>query len=181
MSPVPADDAVLRIAVAFCNTRDMLADPPDYLTLDNARKLLRSYDPTIRPRQLREADLAGLRVIRGRLYDIFAARSIGAKVTALNALLDSQHPQVQVTTTKEGTLRVGATGGEGPIGRFTVGLADALARVLADGGAERLRTCVADPCRCVYVDRTRPGRQRYCCELCNDRVASAAYRRRRST
>jgi len=59
-------------------------------------------------------------------------------------------------------------------------LADALARALAEGGAERLRTCVGDPCRCVYVDRTRAGRQRYCCELCNDRMASAAYRRRRT-
>jgi predicted RNA-binding Zn ribbon-like protein len=59
-------------------------------------------------------------------------------------------------------------------------LADALAQVLTEGGADRLRTCVADPCRCVYVDRTRAGRQRYCCELCNDRMASAAYRRRQS-
>jgi predicted RNA-binding Zn ribbon-like protein len=44
--------------------------------------------------------------------------------------------------------------GRGPVGRYAVVLADALAQVLTEGGADRLRTCVADPCRCVYVDRT---------------------------
>jgi predicted RNA-binding Zn ribbon-like protein len=59
-----------------------------------------------------------------------------------------------------------------------VAAGDALARAIADGSGDRLRTCVGDPCRCVYVDRTKANRQRYCCELCNDRMASAAYRRR---
>ncbi|MGW5667042.1 CGNR zinc finger domain-containing protein [Micromonospora sp. NPDC003776] len=35
-----------------------------------------------------------------------------------------------------------------------------------------------DPCRAPYLDRTRAGRQRYCCELCNNRAAAAAYRSR---
>jgi len=64
------------------------------------------------------------------------------------------------------------------VARFAIACADALARALAEGGAERLRTCLGDPCRCVYVDRTRANRRRYCCDLCNDRMASAAYRRR---
>jgi len=59
-------------------------------------------------------------------------------------------------------------------------VADALAQAMAAGGPGRFGTCLADPCRCVYVDRTRSGRQRYCCELCNDRIAAAAYRSRRS-
>jgi predicted RNA-binding Zn ribbon-like protein len=180
MSPVPADDGVLRLAVTFCNTRDALADPPDYLTIDVARKLLKRYDQTRRGR-LRDSDLPALRDVRDRLYRVFAAETVPAKAKALNALLRAEAAQAQITTGPAGDLRLGATGGDGPVGKFTVGLADALARVLADGAAERLRTCVADPCRCVYVDRTRPGRQRYCCELCNDRVASAAYRRRKSS
>ncbi|MCI4065808.1 CGNR zinc finger domain-containing protein [Micromonospora sp. R77] len=32
--------------------------------------------------------------------------------------------------------------------------------------------------RRLYLDRTRAGRQRYCCELCNNRAAAAAYRGR---
>jgi len=37
-------------------------------------------------------------------------------------------------------------------------IADALSNVLASGGGDRLGVCVADPCRCGYVDRTRAGR-----------------------
>jgi predicted RNA-binding Zn ribbon-like protein len=100
-------------------------------------------------------------------------------VTAVNELLATEPAAARVIATPEG-LRLSASGGRGPVGRYAVVLADALAQVLTEGGADRLRTCVADPCRCVYVDRTRAGRQRYCCELCNDRMASAAYRRRQS-
>jgi len=75
-------------------------------------------------------------------------------------------------------LRLAATGGRDAVGRLAVALADAMAHALAAGGADRFGTCAADPCRCAYLDRTRGGRQRYCCELCNDRMAAAAYRRR---
>ncbi|WP_406045483.1 CGNR zinc finger domain-containing protein [Micromonospora sp. NBC_00898] len=56
-----------------------------------------------------------------------------------------------------------------------------------DSSAGRRRTshlhqwfgvCAADGCRAPYLDRTRAGRQRYCCELCNNRAAAAAYRSR---
>ena len=57
--------------------------------------------------------------------------------------------------------------------------ADALARAMAVGGPGRFGTCAGHPCRCGYVDRTRAGRQRFCCQLCNDRTAAAAYRSRR--
>jgi predicted RNA-binding Zn ribbon-like protein len=62
--------------------------------------------------------------------------------------------------------------------RLGVAIADALAHTLEVGGLERLGACAGSPCHCVYIDRTRAGRQRYCCELCNDRMAAAAYRRR---
>jgi predicted RNA-binding Zn ribbon-like protein len=55
----------------------------------------------------------------------------------------------------------------------------ALAAHVARHGLTRLGSCAAHPCACVYVDRTRAGRRRYCCDLCNDRAA-AAYRNRHS-
>ena len=39
--------------------------------------------------------------------------------------------------------------------------------------------CGSDPCRCVFVDRTRGGTRKYCCTYCNDRFAARAYRRRK--
>ena len=56
----------------------------------------------------------------------------------------------------------------------------ALAQRIATRGVESLGACHADPCRCVFVDRTRAGTRRYCCGWCNDRAAARAYRRRRS-
>jgi predicted RNA-binding Zn ribbon-like protein len=45
-------------------------------------------------------------------------------------------------------------------------------------GWERFGVCDALPCRCVYIDRSRNRSRRYCCQLCADRVAAAAYRER---
>jgi predicted RNA-binding Zn ribbon-like protein len=65
-----------------------------------------------------------------------------------------------------------------PVRRLGALSADALARAMAVGGPGRFGTCAGHPCRCGYVDRTRAGRQRFCCQLCNDRMAAAAYRER---
>jgi predicted RNA-binding Zn ribbon-like protein len=182
MSRVPTDDSALRLAVDFCNTYDLLNDPPDRLSVRAARQLAARHGFGRLARDLpgdeQAADLAALRAVRQRLYQVFSAGSADAKAAAVNELLTAQSAVARIVPAPEGGLRLGATGGRGAVGRYAVALANALARVLADGGEDRLRTCVADPCRCVYVDRTRAGRQRYCCELCNDRVASAAYRRR---
>jgi predicted RNA-binding Zn ribbon-like protein len=110
---------------------------------------------------------------------VFAAPTGAQKVAALNEVLEIEATGARLV---DGTRRprLAATGGRDPVSRLAVILADALAHALAAGGPERLGTCAADPCQCAYVDRTRGGRQRYCCELCNDRMAAAAYRRRRS-
>ncbi|WP_051365983.1 CGNR zinc finger domain-containing protein [Hamadaea tsunoensis] len=178
MSGVPSPDAGLDLAVALCNTYDLLDDPPDRLRPESLPRLADRLDwPEL-------AGLAGrlseVRRVRTALYAVFADPDPAAKIEALNGLLAEYKAELRLIPAYDGGApRLGATGGEGPVGRLAVACAGALARVVADGGADRVRTCVADPCRCVYVDRTRANRQRYCCELCNDRMASAAYRRRR--
>jgi predicted RNA-binding Zn ribbon-like protein len=179
MARVPPDDAALHLVVDFCNTHDLLADPPDRLTVARARAIAEKYGRADLTARLREADLPALKAVRGRLYGVFAAETAADKAAELNALLERQGATARLVDEGD-AFRVAATGGRDPVARLAVVLADALARALAEGGAERLRTCVGDPCRCVYVDRTRAGRQRYCCELCNDRMASAAYRRRKA-
>lgn len=177
MSPVPADDPSLRLAVAFVNTLDLLDDPPDRLTVPGARTLAERHGFPALGAALRARDLPGLRELRAALYQVFAAPDPDAKAAAVNGVLDTGKARARLVP-EGAAVRLGAVGGPGPVESYGVTLADALARVLAAGGADRLGTCVADPCRCGYVDRTRAGRQRYCCELCNDRMAAAAYRRR---
>jgi len=177
MSPVPADDPALRLAVAFVNTYDLLDDPQDRLTVPVARTLADRHGFRALGAALRTRDLPALRDLRQQLYQVFAEPDAAAKTDALNAVLAGADARARLVA-DGAAVRLGAVGGPGPIESYGVTLADALARVLATGGADRLGTCVADPCRCGYVDRTRAGRQRYCCDLCNDRMAAAAYRRR---
>ena len=55
----------------------------------------------------------------------------------------------------------------------------ALASYVAEHGTARLGVCGSDPCRCVFIDRTRGSTRKYCCTYCNDRYAARAYRRRK--
>jgi predicted RNA-binding Zn ribbon-like protein len=84
---------------------------------------------------------------------------------------------------QDATVRLAVTGTD-PTADLSAEVAalvlDALTHAMATGGPDRFGTCVGAPCACVYVDRTRAARQRFCCQLCNDRVAAAAYRSRRA-
>jgi predicted RNA-binding Zn ribbon-like protein len=165
----------LTLAIELCNTYDLLAEPQDRLTLDRLRTLATHTDRAELVAGLHEADLAPLRELRGGLYAAFAAPDLASKAAALNEVLERASARARVV---DG--RLSPVGGPAPVDRLGAALAGALAQAIADGDPGRLRLCAADPCRCVYVDRTRANRQRYCCDLCNDRMAARAYRQRQA-
>ena len=173
MSPVPPDEPALALAIDFLNTYDALETPPDRISLDWVQRLAAHYG---HPVTFAADDLEPLRSLREQLRPVFTAQDVDAKLAALNGVLERATAQVGRVGDR---VRLSATGGADAVSRFGILVADALAQAMAAGGADRFGTCLADPCRCVYVDRTRSGRQRYCCELCNDRMAAAAYRSRR--
>jgi predicted RNA-binding Zn ribbon-like protein len=173
MSPVPPDEPALALAIDFLNTYDALETPPDRLSVDRVQRLAAHHG---HPAAFAAGDLEALRSLREQLRPVFAADDVDAKLAALNGVLATATARVDRAGDR---VRLSATGGHGAVGRFGILVADALAQAMAAGGPGRFGTCLADPCRCVYVDRTRSGRQRYCCELCNDRMAAAAYRSRR--
>jgi predicted RNA-binding Zn ribbon-like protein len=174
MSPVPPDEPALALAIDFLNTYDALETPPDRLSVELMHRLAGRHGY---PVTFTAGDLESLRALRERLRPVFAAPDVDAKLAALNGVLERATAQVGRFGDR---IRLSATGGDDAVSRFGILVADALGHALAAGGPDRFGTCLADPCRCVYVDRTRSGRQRYCCELCNDRVAAANYRSRRS-
>jgi predicted RNA-binding Zn ribbon-like protein len=182
MSKVPATDPSLAFVLDLCNTHDLLEDPPDRLTIPLVDRITTHHALPLFG--LTPADLEPIRSIRSALYAVFATDSVTQQTKVVNHLFTAYAatPRLVLGATApspaEGGVRFAAIGGDGAVGRLAVLAADVLARVIAEGSADRLRTCVGDPCRCVYVDRTKANRQRYCCELCNDRMASAAYRRR---
>jgi len=191
MNTVPARDADLKLAIAFVNTYDLLESPPDILTMERAVAIAGAYGhPGLAdrlaaiPPARAGAALDRMRAVRGQLYQIFAPTEADAAVDALNAALDSQPVRPRVAAGPDGSLRLTAalaTDDFDPVTQLAAVATDALAQAMAVGGPGRFGTCAGDPCRCVYVDRTRAGRQRFCCQLCNDRMAAAAYRSRRAS
>jgi predicted RNA-binding Zn ribbon-like protein len=180
VSAIPPDDPGLRLCLALVNTYDLLANPIDRLTVDVAADLASRYAQPDLAVDLRAAGgrtLPDLVRLRGLLYEVFAAPTTEAKATAVDAVL----ARVAAVARMLPGPRLGAvSAGTDPVRRLAALCADALAQVITAGGADRLGTCVAHPCQCGFVDRTRPGRQRFCCQLCADRVAAAAYRARRT-
>jgi hypothetical protein len=176
MSKVPATDPALGFVLDLCNTHDLLEDPPDRLSVPLAGRIAARHG--LLPFGLSDGDLEPLRVVRNELYGVFAADVVTEQVEILNRLFSAYGAEPRLVG-GPAEIRLAATGGRGgAVASVAVTAADALARVIAAGSGDRVRTCLGDPCRCVYVDRTKANRQRFCCDLCNDRMASAAYRQR---
>jgi predicted RNA-binding Zn ribbon-like protein len=190
MGAVPAMDAELDLAIRFVNTYDLLETPPDLLSIPKLVRMahLTGHDDLAARFGALDATPAGdeavnrLRALRALLYPVFVATDDPGAVAAMNDALDHAHGRPRLRIDADGSVRfgVGRPDGTDPVEEMAALATDALARALAVGGAARFGTCSGDPCRCVYVDRSRAGRQKFCCELCNDRMAAAAYRSRRS-
>ncbi len=186
MGSVPSQDPGLQLAIAFLNTYDLLEDPPDRLTAARVAHAARAYGFEALADhlgKLPDDDVDRLRAMRSGLYDIFAATGADRKLAALNAAVERAGLRPRVVLDASGQARLTATrdvSPDAPIEALTVLVTSALAQAMTAGGPDRFGTCAGDPCTCVYVDRTRAGRQRFCCQLCNDRMAAAAYRSRRA-
>jgi predicted RNA-binding Zn ribbon-like protein len=168
------------LAVALLNTVDHLEDPADRLVdIGRLRRILADGGRAELGRQLHAADLDGIRARREELRTVFTAPSPGRRADALNALLRSSGAQLQLRAVGGDRFQL-VTGGVTPLDTLTAILATALAEAGAARGFGRLGTCDASPCSCVYADRSRAANRRYCCDICNDRAAAAAYRRRKA-
>jgi predicted RNA-binding Zn ribbon-like protein len=176
----PADD--LELAVLLVNSYDELADPPDRLTsLDWYAAVLRAVGHPAQANALGPGDLGLLRALRGGLRAAFTAATPQAAALALNPLLLTTAAVPVLVSGPDGRARLSVAPGALGLPALAARLPTALAAHIARHGMTRLGSCAAHPCGCVYVDRTRAGRRRYCCDLCNDRAAAAAYRNRRSS
>ncbi|MEU5530290.1 CGNR zinc finger domain-containing protein [Micromonospora chersina] len=178
MSAVPPLEPALRLAIALLHSYWVLQDPVDQLSVARLRAAARELGLAEVTEPLTEADLPRLRELRDRLHRVFAAPDPAARVATLNEVLADVSAGTVVETAPDGALRLTPLPRPGPVGPFAAQVTGALARAATAGGAERFGVCAADGCDAPYLDRTRAGRQRYCCELCNNRAAAAAYRGR---
>jgi predicted RNA-binding Zn ribbon-like protein len=178
---VDRTDHDLDLAVELVNTYWVLASPPDRLTDVAAyQRILSDAGDDALAGQLQREDLAGLRTLREEIRPVFGARSAAAAVGILDPLLRDAAIPARLAL-DDGAARWAWDSGQQGLPALRARLLTALAAHLVRHGAARIGTCQADPCTCVYVDRSRARTRRYCCDQCNDRAAATAYRRRKST
>jgi predicted RNA-binding Zn ribbon-like protein len=176
---VDRNERDLDLAVELVNTHWVLADPPDRLT-DTAtfQGILRDAGEDVLAGELAAEDLPRLRALRTQLAPLFDAPPAEA-VERLDRLLRAAPVQAGLALGDEGRAGWTWAAGEHGMPALRARLLAALAEHLVRNGTARIGVCDAEPCRCVYVDRSRARTRRYCCDQCNDRAAAAAYRARR--
>ncbi|MBA2768612.1 MAG: CGNR zinc finger domain-containing protein [Sporichthyaceae bacterium] len=132
---------------------------------------------------LAKDDLIGVRLLRDRLLEIFAAPDDATAVRLVNELVADARTTPRLTDHDQWPLHIHyyAPGVRLPE-HLAADCGMALAFVLAAGERQRLATCAAPGCSRVLVDLSRNRSKRYCdSRTCGNRLHVAAYRARQRT
>ena len=179
---IPGETDALGLAVGLVNAWDELEDPPEIIrdVPQIARWLRLHAEPGLDEvaERLTNADLERLKTVRGQLRQAFEAETEAEAVEVLNRLL-RQAKAVPQLSAEAGrwTYEVPSERASDAIAAFSaMGVLDAI----RTGSWQRFGICRGDPCRCVYVDRSKNRSRTYCCQACADRMNAAAYRRRKA-
>lgn len=170
-------DHDLDLAVELVNTHWVLADPPDRLSVPTYQRALRDAGDRRLAVQLKPHDLDALRALRDDLAAVFAAATAEQAVRVLDSKLRDAVIPTRLAA-RDGTAQWSWGADQHGVTALRARLLTALAAHMVRHGATRMGVCHAEPCQCVYIDRSRARTRRYCCDQCNDRSAAAAYRRR---
>src|SRR5215218_8895864 len=178
MSRVNAQEREIDLAVGLVNTWDVLDDDPEFLRdLPHLREFLEQHGLEREARVAVEGDLKRVRSLRRRVRSVFEAESEAEAVEILNDLLVDSVAQLRP---EKGGWRFAyePRRDRDLADRLAPRVAATLLEAIRSEGFDRFGVCDALPCRCVYLDRSRNRSRRYCCQLCADRIAAAAYRER---
>jgi predicted RNA-binding Zn ribbon-like protein len=145
---------------------------------------LRSYVETFEisgVTDLTESDLEAIRDLRDRFRAVFLAGNAERAAGILNAIMADARTTPRLTDHDGFSWHVhyfapGASLAE----HLAADGGMALARVVAEGEVDRLRTCEAPDCDRVLLDLSKNRCRRYCdSRTCGNRLHVAAYRARR--
>jgi predicted RNA-binding Zn ribbon-like protein len=172
----------LDLVVALLNTYDAYASRPE--RLDTVASLVRLVEEVgwtdAATSRLAHRDVVAVKALREQVRAVFAAAAdedVDGAAELCSRLLARVRPVLAVRPgDPRASLGLAEEGGD-VVRRFETQVSVAVAVALATPGV-KLGLCDAHPCRCAYVDRSRAGSRRFCCQLCADRFAAAAYRRR---
>jgi predicted RNA-binding Zn ribbon-like protein len=170
----------MAVAVDLVNTWDELHPEPDLIEgLTDVRVWLEWHGLKTASKQLGEADVDRVRVLRSRFDHVFDSAGEDEAADRLNELAREFGIPPELERDGEGwRLRSWPDERAGLPAVAAYATAGLLA-AFQELGWRRFGRCAGSPCRCAFVDRSRNRARRYCCTLCADRVAQAQYRARR--
>ena len=170
----------VAFALGLLNSWDELEPDPECLRdAGVVRRFLTRHGLADAARAAGDADVESLRSLRGRLAHAWDAPDEQTAVAELNTILAGASAQPWLAR-EDGRSQFRYDRPGTPIREFADALAvRGLLDEIAGGRWPRFGRCEAEPCRCVFIDRTRSSVRRYCCRLCADRAAHQAFRRRR--
>ena len=174
----PAQDLDLDLAVVLVNA-SFLAGRDEMTDEEASERILTRLGHLDHALvgELSESDLPALQALSADLAPVFEAATVADAVGVLDPLLRDAAVPARLAAGSDGAYWSWGRDQRGTDALRTRVLA-ALATQLVRHGTKRMGVCQADPCRCVFVDRSRARTRRYCCDQCNDRAAATAYRKR---
>ncbi len=132
---------------------------------------------------LKGRDVPGFTALAGELRQVFddmGGGEVDAAAARLNDLL-AEHPAHPHLAKEDGRWRLHHHPVDAAlVPMWTSICAEALARMIAAGHADRFGTCEDSDCNRVFFDVSRNGSRRFCSTTCQNRIKAAAFRRRQS-
>jgi predicted RNA-binding Zn ribbon-like protein len=179
---IPGETDALGLAVGLVNTWDELEDPPEIIRdvpqIGRWLRLHVEHGLDEIAERLTSADLERLKTIRGHLRRAFEAESEAEAVDILNGLVRQTKavPQLSAEAGRWEYAVPSSRASDAIAALSAMGVLDAI----RSGSWPRFGVCRGDPCRCVYVDRSKNRSRAYCSQACADRLNASAYRRRKA-
>lgn len=172
----PLQELDLDVAVALVNS-SFLAHRDGLTDAAVSRRILTRLGDHDLVGELSERDLPALRALSADLAPVFDATTVEEAVSKLDPLLRDASVPARLAAGPEGAYWNWGHDQRGT-DALRARVLTALGTQLIRHGIKRIGVCQADPCRCVFVDRSRARTRRYCCDQCNDRASATAYRKR---
>ena len=172
-------ELALSVVTELVNTAPAADGSEGLPTLESLHEFIARHEVSAVP-PLTLADLDEVHTIRHRLHAVFLADNVDTAAELLNAIIAEAGATPQLTAHDGHQWHIhyfapGARLAE----HLAADCAFALARLLAEGEADRLRTCEAPDCERVLVDLSKNRCRRYCdSRTCGNRLHVAAYRAR---
>lgn len=166
------------VALDLVNTWDAYLDDPELLpTVASLRRFcVELAEPGAST--VRGADLAAVRALRDQLRRTLSGEP-DDRTNALAALADDLPARIQVTANAGiPNLQLTSPAGADLATRLGVRALRELLDLATAGDWLRIRVCSATPCHDVFIDRSRPGRRRFCSTRCANRLNATNSRAR---